>query len=162
MTERDPRFDRPRANDDSGAPVGRYPIPEASGLRAVSCRHCSRPIGLSLWEYANGFLVLCPHCRGYHGKEWGFQRTLLAGLILNAVSFFFVLRPRWAVLALAAHALLGWLLLAPVAQDELPSTTYTAVAFGVVLLGPVLVNGVLLVRHQMKLDAAPPDERAPV
>src|SRR5258705_11899087 len=82
----------PQASLRTGVVVGQYPIPLGAKLRAVECVHCHRPLGISSWDYWNGFLVVCPHCAGFHGKRWGFERTLLAGLFLNVFSFFFTLR----------------------------------------------------------------------
>jgi hypothetical protein len=140
-----------------GAKVGSYPVPIGSKLRAVECVHCKRPLGISNWDYWNGFLVLCPHCGGSHGKPWGFERTLLAGLFFNVFGFFFVMRPRQALTALLAFAMADWGLLSLSAKNDMNAPLmFTAISF--FALGPVLVNGIALVRHQVQLDKAPPSD----
>lgn len=140
-----------------GAGVGAYPIPVGSGLRAVECAHCGQPMGITSWEYWNGFLVVCPHCGGYHGKPWGFERTLLAGFLINVLSFFFVLRPRRAVGAILALGAVDAILLSRSAADDMNAgLMFTAI--GVFALAPVAVNAVALVRHQSLLDLAPPSD----
>ena len=150
----DPRF-HPRADAPGHIPLGQYPIPAGSRLRAVKCVHCERPLGLSSWDYYAGFLVLCPHCNGFHGKPWGLERTLLVAVFLNALSFFFVLRPRRAFVALVLFALIGVVLVSLSIQKE-NSDALLIGSLSYVFLVPVCVNAVLLVRHQMKLDKPPP------
>ncbi len=152
----DPRFDR-RYDANSRHPLGRYPIPEGSGLRAVECVHCHGQLGISKWDYWNGFLVKCPHCSGFHGKPWGIERTVVAGLILNVLSFPFVFRPRMAFAAIFFFVLTGWLLGILVAQND--TNTALMIAFiGIIGLGPVVINAIALVRHQVQLDRSPPVE----
>ncbi len=151
----DPRFE-PGSSTPRRAPLGTFPIPAASRLRAVKCVHCAQPVGISTWAYLNGFLVVCPHCRGYHGKRWGFERTLLAGFFLSAFSFFFVMRPLRALTAFVAFAWLIWGLGTLAIHYDFKQDAATLALFGVFFMGPVLVNALLLVRHQMLLDQAPP------
>lgn len=151
---RDPRFERQFAAK-TRVPLGRYPIPDGSSLRAVECVHCGRPLGVSTWDYLNGFLVVCPHCRGYHGKPWGLERTLLAGFFFNVASFFLTMRPRHALATLSVFAVACWLLVTLAAEDD-TNTGYMIASVGTFVLGPMVVNAVVLVRHQMRLDAAPP------
>jgi uncharacterized membrane protein YjjP (DUF1212 family) len=98
---------------------------------------------------------VCPHCRGWHGKPWGFQRTLLAGFFFNALSFFFTMRPRRAVAMIALFVIVCWGL-ASLAINYEDVDAFMIAAVGTLVLGPVLINAVVLVRHQMRLDAAPP------
>lgn len=150
----DPRF-QPRPAGPRHIPLGRYPIPSGRRFRTVQCVHCEKPLGISSWDYIHGFLVLCPHCSGFHGKPWGLERPLLAGLFLNALSFFFLMRPRRALAALALFVAIGGALVYVAGQNEQNDALMIgSVSF--VLLGPVLVNAVLLVRHQMRLDKSPP------
>lgn len=152
----DPRF-APGPWLPEGTRVGAYPIPVGSGLRAVECAHCGRPLGITSWEYWNGFLVVCPHCGGYHGKPWGFERTLLAGFLINVLSFFFVMRPRRAFSAILALGAVDAILLSQSAEDDM-NTAKMATALAVFALAPVAVNAVALVRHQSLLDQAPPGD----
>ncbi|HXJ16213.1 MAG TPA: hypothetical protein VNM68_03350, partial [Candidatus Polarisedimenticolia bacterium] len=143
----------PRAGERGGEIVGEYPIPLGSSLRAVECVHCHRPMGVSSWDYWNGFLVVCPHCLGKHGKPWAFERTILSGLFLNVFSFFFTLRPRQALIAIIAFVLADWILIGASVQQE-GNDPLLITSMLVAVLGPVLVNAVALVRHQIALDKA--------
>lgn len=156
MTEeiRDPRFDRP-FRTDTRVRTGEYPIPDRPRVRAVPCVHCARPMGVSTWDYLNGFLVVCPHCHGYHGKPWGIERTVVAGLFFNCLSFLFTMRPKQATVAIAIFVSICSCLLAVAARDDMNTANMVA-ALGVSILGPVLVDAVVLIRHRIRLDAAPP------
>ena len=72
-----------------------------------------------------------------------------------ALSFFFVFRPRRAFAALLIFGGICFLLGALAARND-TDTALMAVSVGTVVMGPVLVNAVALVRHQMRLDRAPP------
>jgi hypothetical protein len=75
-------------------------------LRA--CYRCGKPLRISRWEDWNGFLFRCPHCKGMHGKPWRAYAILLASVLLNALSFFFTLRWRWALPLFSAFVFFGW------------------------------------------------------
>ena len=152
----DPRFGR-RYDATRRGPVGQFPIPAGSRLRAVECFHCRKTLGVSTWDYLNGFLVGCPHCGGLHGKPWSIPRNLGAGLIFNALGFFFTLRPRWAVAAILIFVSVGWALTSLAGQYE-HIDAFMIAAVGTIVFGPMLANAVLLVRHQMHLDKAPPTD----
>lgn len=136
-------------------PPGRHPLPSEERLRPVECVHCSGPLGVTVWDDWNGFLVVCPHCGGCHGRRWGLERTLLAGLVLNALSFFLTFRPRPATWLFAGYvaAVAAGLVLAIRFEDH-DGPLLAAVA--VLVLGPLLVNVVALIRHQIDLDRPPP------
>jgi hypothetical protein len=114
-------------------------------------------LGITNWDYWNGFLVACPHCGGCHGKPWGFERTLLAGFLLNVFSFVFVFRPRHAFSAMVGLAVVDWFLLSLSARNDM-NTALMFTAVSVLSLTPVLVNAIVLVRHQTLLDKAPPND----
>ena len=139
----------------AGGRVGVYPVPIGSKLRTVECIHCRRPMGITKWEYWNGFLVVCPHCGGNHGKRWALRPTILAGFFFNVVSFLFVFRPRQAVSAILAFALVDLVLLSLSARND-TNTGLMFTSVFVLLFGPVVVNAIALVRHQSLLDKAPP------
>jgi hypothetical protein len=140
----------------SRIPTAIWPIPVGSRLRTTQCFHCAGPLGVSTWTRWNGFLVVCPHCRGVHGKPWSPQRTIVAGFLLNAASFPFVLRPRAAVAALSGFGLLCWVLLTlAVRHDE--HSAPLIVFLLTFLFGPAILNALVLIRHQVKLEKpAPP------
>jgi hypothetical protein len=135
-------------------PSGVVPIPTGSSLVGVRCRHCAQPFGITRWDSWNGFLVNCPRCGGHHGKPWHLGRLLLAGFLFNAFSFFFTMRPRLAVTAFGSFAgvaaLSAWVAL----QLNGVDWAVEACAF-IVFVGPVLVNAVVLIRHQTDYLAAP-------
>lgn len=147
-----------------GAPVGAAharPRPTAparrvaaeSGGHARPCQYCRRSVTLSKWDDWNGFLVECPHCGKMLGKFWNIRRVLMASFVFNAFSFLFTMRPAYALPCLAgfaAAAVAGNFYL-----ESLPDTLQIvlAVAF---ILGPMLVNAVVLVNHERGLaDSAP-------
>lgn len=96
---------------------GRYPLAErlsptnASG--GVRCAHCGNAIAVSRWDRLNGFLVECPECHGFYGRRWNIRGLALASFLLNALSFFFTMRPGKAIAAIAAWVLTFWLMLTP-------------------------------------------------
>ena len=124
---------------------------------AIECVHCHNAIVVSRWDRMNGFLVECPHCHGYHGRAWNPRVIGFASIFLNALSFFFTMRPGRAFVALIVWAVAIYFLL--------PKTEYApdwiqATAFIFVFLAPLIVNMALLVKHQIDLDRHPISARA--
>ena len=74
-----------------------YPIADrvtpTNARSAVACIHCKAPIAVSARDKLNGFLVECPNCHGLHGRRWNIRGLVFASFILNALSFFFTMRP---------------------------------------------------------------------
>lgn len=145
----------------AGAATSR-PKPSAPARRVAAeaggqtrpCLHCRRSVSLSKWDDWNGFLVECPHCGGMHGKPWKIGRVLLASFVFNAFSFLFTMRPAYALPCLAgfaAAAVAGNFYL-----ESLPDTLQIVLAIAF-LLGPMLVNAVVLVSHERGLDNSAPD-----
>lgn len=101
------------------------------------------------WAAWNGFLAACGSCGRYHGKSWSPKTVLLASIALLEVSFFFTMRPA------AAAATAASLVLASLAglrtADLIQSDTVELLSFGVLLLGPLLINALILIRHQSRL-----------
>ena len=133
--------------------MAKYPQAErmtpVNASAAVQCSHCGAAIAVSRWDRLNGFLVECPRCHGYHGRSWNPRVIGFASLFLNALSFFFTMRPGRAFFAIVVWATAIYFLL--------PKTEYApqwieVPAFIFVFLGPLILNMVLLVRHQIDLD----------
>ena len=150
----DPRF-RVSNSPPSTVPRAVYPVAPGSPLRATDCVHCQSEIGVSTWEHLNGFLVQCPHCLGFHGKPWHLSRPLLAGFFFNFLSFFFTMRPARALLTTIGFGTIVFAL-ALIAGPNMENQEVAVVAMTLALLGPLVINGALLVRHQVLLDRAPP------
>jgi hypothetical protein len=122
----------------------------ASG--AIACVHCGNPIVMSGWDNFNGFLVECPHCHGFHGRRWSIRAVTAVGFVLNALSFLFTMRPGRALLVIVIWCAAVWLVMPRI--NPWPDWAQ-ATAFGTVILGPAIINAVLLVRHQIDLDRHP-------
>lgn len=135
----------------SGYPRAEHVSP-INAESAVACKHCGKPLAIPAWDRFQGFLTECPHCHGLHGRAWNIRVLALASFLLNAVSFFFTMRPSRAVVAIVAWAAFFWLVLP---RSMAWSANLQAVVFGAFMLGPMLINAVLLVRHQVHLDRAP-------
>lgn len=142
-----------------GAMVGKgfkRPSPSAprrarhsAGEHTRPCLHCGRGVALSKWDDWNGFLVECPHCGGMHGKRWNIRRVLMASFVFNAVSFLFTMRPFVAAVWLSvfvAAAVGGAFFL-----ESLPDNLQI-VAASAFILGPMIINAVVLSLHERSLD----------
>ncbi|HET7436034.1 MAG TPA: hypothetical protein VFN10_15095 [Thermoanaerobaculia bacterium] len=136
--------------------MSRYPLAErasvANAASAVSCVHCHKAITVSTWDRFNGFLVECPHCHGFHGRRWQIRAVAFASFLLNAASFLFTMRPGKALLAMAAWVGFFWFALPR--SDGWPEAVRVMI-YGALMIGPMLINAILLVRHQIDLDRAP-------
>jgi hypothetical protein len=123
------------------------------------CIHCGKKLGLEKWDSWNGFLVECPHCGGLHGKRWNIRRVLFASVVFNAISFLFTMRPAKAALALSGFvvfAIIGnFLLDSNWIPDILEITGAT-----LFMLGPMLINAVVLIKHERDLDNSAPTSQA--
>jgi len=133
-----------------------YPIADrataVNAAGAVACCHCGAAIVSSRWDKLNGFLVQCPSCHGFHGRRWSIRGLIFASFLLNALSFFFTMRPARAAFAVAVWVTAAWLLLP---RSESWPDWAQATLFGAFILGPVVINAALLVRHQIDLDRHP-------
>lgn len=116
------------------------------------CIACNQPLSLSAWDHFNGFLVPCPSCKRWHGKMWYTKTVMLAALFLNALSFFFVMRPRRALLSLIPFLALVGIAATGVVDRGPEWLMLTWVVF--FLFGPMAVNAVLLIRHRARLGEA--------
>jgi len=128
-------------------------VPESlrSGEVIVPCRLCAKTIGVPRWDAWNGFILQCPHCRGLHGKPWRVKSTLLAGLLFNALSFFFTMRPRTAAPLLCITALFA--IGCNYASDHVALPLALDIVWSsIVGLGPMIINGVILLKHNSLLD----------
>lgn len=128
-------------------PVGAFPVPTGSRLVVVTCAHCGGELGLTRWEHWNGFLVTCPHCGETVGKTWNLGSIVSASLLLNALSFFFTMRPRAAAGAAFVHAVFavaGGLFVSRFEQIDALLVTYFLILFFV----PLVVNLFLFMNHE--------------
>jgi len=144
---------RPESNADA------YPVAKAYGessqIKGVlrACYHCGKPLKISRWDDWNGFLFRCPYCERVHGKPWRAYPTLLASVLLNGISFFFTMRWKHALPWFVGFALLFVSISFVLDRGQLPETLSLAL-LGVAFMGPLAVNSVLLLRHEMALKAA--------
>ena len=107
------------------------------------------------WEKLNGFLVECPSC--HDGRAWTTRVFGFMSLLLPAISFFFTMRP-----GRAFFVMILWI---AASYFVMPRTDYSPDWIQVTvwiffLLGPLIINMALLVRHQIDLDRPPPAVRA--
>ena len=141
----------------SNYPKATSPDQVKQGEIIKRCLHCSMDVSLKKWDSWNGFLVECPHCHGLHGKRWNIKRVLLASFLFNALSFLFTMRPRNAVLSL-----LGFIVVAVIGNyflDRFPDLFQIAlvIVFG---FSPMLINAVILIKHERDLDGSAPTKQA--
>lgn len=136
-----------------------YPLARADNEAAQNrgvlrpCYQCGGPLRIGRWEDWNGFLFQCPHCEPTHGKPRSAFAIILASVLLNALNFFFTMRSKHAL-----PVFLGFVLLftgPSVALDwgQL-SETFKLLLLGTALLGPLVINSVLLLQHEMTLKSA--------
>jgi hypothetical protein len=130
-----------------------YPLAEratpVNESEARLCVHCGERLVTGTWDRFNGFLVECPHCHRNHGKRWNARALALGSFALNALSFFFTMRPWRAFIALIAWTATFTLLLPRI---ESAPDAIQFVVLGSLILGPLLINMTLLVRHEVHLD----------
>jgi hypothetical protein len=119
-----------------------------------TCDYCNKALEVSRWDDLNGFVVLCPHCRAYNGRKWSVRGVLWGGLLLNVLSFFLVMRPKNA--ALCSLPLGALLALGDSLNVTSSSDLVQGLYFGALLLGPVLVNAAVLVRHSVLVGTKAP------
>ena len=133
-----------------------YPVAERitplNAASSVACSHCGSPIAVPTWDRWNGFLLRCPHCRGFHGRAWNIRGLALASFLLNAVSFLFTMRPSKAIPVIILWSVTFWLLLP---RSERWPDWEQATLFIALFVGPMVINAVLLIRHEVDLDRLP-------
>jgi hypothetical protein len=113
------------------------------------CSSCRKSFLVSFWDRLHGFLVPCPTCGILNGRSWHVRSVAFAGLLLNVLSFFFVMRPAAAALTAVGFAGLLYITAQPALSYQHPSLE---VAWYVtLLLGPMILDAILLVRHETKL-----------
>ena len=142
---------------DTGYPRAHLPQQAKQGEKIQPCLQCGKQLAVTKWDSWNGFLVQCPHCGGLHGKRWNIRRVLLASFVFNAFSFLFTMRPPKSWIAL-----LGFIVFAIVGNFLLDNETIpdlVEIAGGIIfLLGPMLINAIVLVNHERDLDKSPTTE----
>lgn len=134
----------------TGYPQARLPEEAKPGQTIQPCLHCHQRLALSKWDSWNGFLVQCPNCGGLHGKRWNSRRVLLASFVFNAFSFLFTMRPAKAVIALMAFIVFA--VAANFIDSEKIPDLLEIVGGSIFLLGPMLINAIVLVKHERDLD----------
>jgi hypothetical protein len=135
-----------------------YPVAMGSdsfGSRGVlrACYRCGKPLRIRRWDDWNGFLFRCPHCEGIHGRPWRAYMILLASVLLNGISFFFTLRWRWALPLFLGFTVLAGFVGFALDRGQLSETLKLAL-LSAVFLGPLAINSVLLLQHEMALKTA--------
>jgi hypothetical protein len=143
----------------SNYPQGYFPYQAKQGAVIKSCLHCGNKLGVKRWDNWNGFLVECPHCHGLHGKRWNIRNVLLASFVFNAISFLFTMRLRTAVLLLLGFILVGFGGNYLLDHYEIPGLTAIAGA-SVFILAPLVINAIVLIRHERDLDNSTPSKAA--
>jgi hypothetical protein len=145
---------------DSTLKGGSYSYPvarpgDSSGGGGVlrACYHCGKALRVSRWEDWNGFLFRCPNCGEIYGKPWSPHWTLLASVLLNAFSFFLTMRWKRALPLFLGFALLGVIASVALNRGQLGETS-KLVLLATFFLGPLTVNSVLLLRHEVALKTA--------
>lgn len=136
--------------------MSRYPFAErpsgAKAESAVSCSRCGKAIVVSAWDRFNGLLVECPYCHAFHGRRWRVRAVALASFLLNALSFMFTMRPRNALLVIAVWV--AFFFCTMPRSEAWPEAVQIAL-YCAFMVGPMLINIFLLIRHQSDLDRAP-------
>lgn len=145
------------ASNDVGKPSP-YPVAmggDSSDSRGVlrACYRCGKPLKIRRWDDWNGFLFRCPHCEGIHGKPWRAYVILLGSVLLNALSFFFTLRWKWAFPLFLGFILLHGFVWFELDQGQL-SEMLKLVLLTSLFLGPLAINSFLLLQHEMALKTA--------
>lgn len=140
---------------DTSYPRARVPQQAKQGDTVKPCLRCGKELALSKWDSWNNFLVQCPNCGGLHGHHWNIRRVLLASFIFNAFSFLFTMRApqAWIVLGVFIALEVGTYFLD---SEKIPDMLELA-GVSLLLLGPMLINAIVLIKHERDLDnsAAP-------
>jgi hypothetical protein len=138
-------------------PKASLPDQVKQGAIIKRCFHCGKDLSLKKWDSWNGFLVECPRCHGLHGKRWNIRRVLLASFLFSAFSFLFTMRPRNAALSL-----LGFIVAAIFGNfflDRFPDLVQIVIVI-VFFFSPMLINAVILMKHERDLDDSAPPKQA--
>jgi hypothetical protein len=143
----------------SNYPRGFFPYQAQQGAVIKPCFHCGNKLGLKRWDNWNGFLVECPNCLGLHGKRWNIKYVLMAGFMFNAISFLFTMRLRIAIPLLLGFIIVGFGGNYLLDHYEIPGLTAVAGA-SVFVLAPLVINALILIRHERDLDNSTPSQAA--
>lgn len=149
----------PVQRTDNGYPQGHFSNEAKSGEIIKPCIHCGQRIGLKRWDSWNGFLVRCPHCGGLHGKHWKIRALAFASLLFSAFSFLMTMRLRNAIISISVFvvfAIIGNYLLT---SGTIPDMFAMLGVIGF-FLGPLVINGVVYVKHERDLDDSTPPKQA--
>jgi len=111
------------------------------------CITCGKQISLTKWDRWNRFLVICPHCRRVHGREWNRKAILWASLFVNAFSFFFTMRPKKALVFFLSAIAINILAYFAISYEWVAFPLDVLLAI-FLIFAPVMINGVLIVAHK--------------
>ncbi|MEM9555493.1 MAG: hypothetical protein AAGC60_14650 [Acidobacteriota bacterium] len=138
-------------------PAAGRPI-EGATAKAVPCVACGADLAIGRWDRWNGFLVECWSCHKLHGKARSLKNVALAGLFFNILSFWFLMRPRKALLwtVVFVGLVLGGGLFLP----SKPPDSLLLLLAGTALLGPVAAAVIAGVSHQTRLLQPAPNPRS--
>jgi hypothetical protein len=133
------------------APVDSETTRSAGVLR--NCCRCGAGLRIPRWDAWNGFLFRCGNCRQVHGKSWNGLAVVLGSLFLNSLSFFFTFRWRLALALFGGFVGLDFALAYTVDHLQIEGNGQL-VMMGVMFLGPLIINSVALLRHEVDLKTA--------
>lgn len=119
----------------------------------IPCIHCGEIIGLKRWESWNNFLVVCPYCKRFHGKKWGIQAALMGSLLFLGFSFFFTMRPRFALLFCISYFCLLYFTY-NLDLNPILSLLHTFSLF----FAPMIINITMFFIHEIDLDRSSSNE----
>jgi hypothetical protein len=137
-------------------PYAGLPSQPTTAHPTEQCHHCGQHIVIPKWDRWNGFLLRCPYCQGLHGKPWNIKRIAMAGMFFNLFSFLFTMRPTRAILTMLGFA--AWYFGGVYLLDRNQIVNGPIFMTWVVgfLLGPMILDSILFVRHQIDLEKSPP------
>jgi hypothetical protein len=128
------------------------PSQKPSGV-VRTCFHCGSELCISRWDDWNGFLYLCPYCKRVNGEKWNAFAVCFMGLIINFLSFFFIMRPKKALICATAF-FFYWCVSSYAIDKYQIQDNYQLVLMGIGFLGPMTINAVMLIKHQLNVPSA--------
>jgi hypothetical protein len=121
-----------------------------------SCFQCGKLLLVSRWDDWNGFLIRCPHCGRYHGKNWNLKAILWGSFFFHAFSFFFTMRPLSASICVVVLLLIGLGGNQVIDRDWFPQWLEFVAVVGF-LFTPLLINAGMIINHETSLGLSGKD-----